>query len=198
MLLLHTPRVKLSKQELRLKAKHAVQSMSFGNVQRLSEPIREKIEQLPEFVSSDTIASYVATKEEVQTQQIIRDALNEGKRILVPKVVSRKELLFSEIKDMTDLEVRGFGLLEPKLDLIHEVPLREAKVIIVPLVAWDERGYRIGHGKGYFDRALANLSENLKVGLAFEAQRVDRVPEEEHDIPLDVVITEERIVRLKR
>lgn len=160
----------------------------------LSEKIRKNVEHLPEFISSNTIASYVATKEEVQTEQIIRDALNQGKRVLVPKIISRNELLFSEIKDLADLETGTFGLLEPKPQLIREVPLREANLILVPMVAWDERGYRVGHGNAYFDSALSGIT-CLTVGLGLEAQRTDRIPEERHDIPLKMIITENRILR---
>lgn len=172
--------------------------MSFGDILSLSDRIREKVEHLSEFVSSNMIASYVAMKQEVQTEKIIQNALNNGKRVLVPRVLSRTRISFSEIKYMADLQTGRFGILEPKLHSIHEIPLSEAKVVLVPAVAWDERGYRIGHGKGYYDLALADLSSSLKVCLAFEAQKVDRIPEEEHDIPLDVVITEDRLIRLKQ
>jgi 5-formyltetrahydrofolate cyclo-ligase len=174
-----------------------VRLLGFDRLLSLSDKIREKVEELPEYRNSETIATYVATSGEVQTEQIIRDSLNYGKRVLVPKVISREKLMFSEIKDMTDLARGEFGLLEPKTHLIHEIPLGEAEIILVPLVAWDEWGNRIGHGRGYFDFALANLPKNLKVGLAFEAQRVDRIPREEHDVPLDLVITEERQIRFK-
>lgn len=168
--------------------------MGIDQVLNLSEKIRETVEHLREFVSSNTIASYVATKEEVQTEQIIRDALNQGKRVLVPKIISGNELLFSEIKDMADLDTGKFGLMEPKLHLIRKVPLREAKLILVPVVAWDERGYRVGHGNAYFDSALSGIT-CLTVGLGFEAQRADRIPEERHDVPLKMIVTEKRILR---
>ncbi len=171
-----------------------MRSMGIDHVLAMSERIREKVEHLPEFVSSDIIASYVATNEEVQTEQIIRDSLSQGKRVLVPKVISRNELLFSEIKEMADLETGTFGLLEPKLSLIRRVPLMDAKLILVPVVAWDERGYRVGHGNAYFDSALSGIT-SITIGLGFEAQRTDHVPEERHDVPLKMIITEKRIMR---
>lgn len=171
--------------------------MGFDHVRSLSDAIREKVEQLPEYRSSEMIATYVSTIDEVKTDQIIRDSLGYGKRVIVPKIVSPAEMLFSEIRDLNDLEKGKFGILEPKPNLVRPVPLGEAKVILVPVVAWDKRGHRIGHGMGYFDLALRKLSENLKVGLAFEVQRVSRIQDEEHDVLLDMVITEEREIRFK-
>lgn len=164
-------------------------------ISSLSELIRKRVEQLSEFKNSETIASYVSMSEEVQTDQLIRDALACGKRVLVPKIVSARQLLFSEIKDLEELEEGKFGISEPKHDLIRPVPLEDAQVILVPLVGWDERGYRLGHGRGYFDTALSGLVENLTVGLGFESQRVERIPEDDLDIPLKMIITENRVLK---
>jgi len=65
-------------------------------------------------------------------------------------------------------------------------------------VAWDEKGRRLGYGAGYFDRALAGASRTTKVGLALESQRLARIPESKHDVPLDVIVTERRVVRPAR
>lgn len=185
----------MNKDELRLKAKNSVRSMGSDSITSLSDVIRKRVEQLAEFKNSKTVASYVSTSEEVQTEQIIRDALAHGKRVIVPKILSSTRMLFSEIKDLGDLEKGKLGISEPKPDLVQPVPLEEAEIILVPLVAWDERGYRLGHGRGYFDAALSGLVENLTVGLGFECQRVERIPENDRDVPLKMIITENRVLR---
>ena len=189
----------MSKVELRKGAAGARSALGFQNVLAMSAEIEHKLESLEEFKKSKVIATYVSMREEVQTEHIIMNALNAGKRVLVPMVVpSNKHLVFSEIHAISELAVGHFGIKEPKPEFIRPVDLSEAKVIVVPIVAWDERGFRIGNGGGYFDKALAPLKENLTVGVAFEAQRVDKIPEEKHDVPLRMIITESRILKIIR
>lgn len=189
----------MSKVELRKGAREARHALAFQTVLALSEKIERKLESLNEFKQSKVIATYVSMIDEVQTERIIRTALNSHKRVLVPVVDPRnKRLIFSEIYDISELAVGHFDIREPRPEFVRPVDLSEAEVIVVPVVAWDERGFRIGNGGGYFDKALALLKENLTVGLAFEAQKVNRVPEENFDIPLKTIITESRILKFER
>ncbi|MDG6908480.1 MAG: 5-formyltetrahydrofolate cyclo-ligase [Nitrososphaerota archaeon] len=189
----------MSKVELRRSAREARRALAFQTVLALSEEIERKLESLNEFKQSKVIATYVSMIDEVQTERIIGTTLNSHKRVLVPIVDSRnKKLIFSEIYDISELAVGHFHIREPRPEFVRPVDLSEAEVIVVPIVAWDERGFRIGNGGGYFDKALAPLKGNLTVGLAFEAQKVNRVPEENFDIPLKMIITERRILRFKK
>lgn len=189
----------MSKTELRKSAADARRSLGFKKVLALSEEIERKLESLEEFKRSKVISIYVSMREEVQTERIILNALNTGKRVLVPIVAPRnKHLEFSEIHTLSELAQGHFGIQEPKTEFVRPVDLSRAEVIIVPVVAWDERGFRIGNGGGYYDIALGPLKENLTVGVAFEAQRVEKVPEEKHDVPLKMIITESRILRFER
>jgi 5-formyltetrahydrofolate cyclo-ligase len=189
-------RLRLLKADLRKSAQASVISMGSERIFSLSETIREKVEDLAEFKYAGVVSSYVARRDEVQTEGIISDALKFGKRVLVPIVESHnRHLLFSEITDLSELMLGHFGILEPKPECIRPISLQKAQIILVPVVAWDEIGYRIGHGMGYFDIALEPLKGNLSVGLAFEAQQVDSIPVEPHDIPLKMIISEKRILR---
>lgn len=168
------------------------------DVLRLSASLAERLEALPEFARASIIASYVAMSDEVQTQAVIRRAMAAGKKVLVPLTDSRVgSLIFSELKDFeSDLEVRGaFRIMEPKTTRLNPVPLSEADIALVPMVAWDETGARIGYGKGYFDKALSEASGVFSVGLGFECQRVQTVPVTERDIRLDAIVTEARMIR---
>jgi 5-formyltetrahydrofolate cyclo-ligase len=155
---------------------------------------------LKEYKEARLLISYCAKDDEVQTRPIIERALVEGKRVAVIVTdVSSKTLSFSEIKSFEEeLAPGAFGILEPKPGHLRPISIAQADVILVPLVAWDEKGHRLGYGAGYFDRALAGARRTRKVGLALESQRLPRVPESRHDVPLDVIVTEKRVVRSAR
>jgi 5-formyltetrahydrofolate cyclo-ligase len=150
-----------------------------------------------EYKAATLVISYCAQDDEVQTRPIIERALANGKRVAVIVTdVPSKTLSFSEIKSFEDdLAPGAFGIREPKPGLLRPVSIEEADVVLVPLVAWDEKGHRLGYGAGYFDRALAGAGRTTKVGLALESQRFEQIPESKHDVPLDVIVTETRIVR---
>ncbi|MBI3023617.1 MAG: 5-formyltetrahydrofolate cyclo-ligase [Thaumarchaeota archaeon] len=188
-----------AKKALREAALRTRRSMDREEIKLLSGRVQEKLRSLGEFERAKVLASYVSTKDEVQTDEVISTSLRLGKRVLVPIVdQTRTELLFSELRDLSELGEGHYGIREPRSEFLRIVPLEEAGLILVPLVAWDERGFRIGHGKGYFDKALGQLKNDIPTtGLAFEAQRVDRVPNEEFDVPLGTIVTEQRVLRFR-
>ncbi|MCS4540377.1 MAG: 5-formyltetrahydrofolate cyclo-ligase [Thaumarchaeota archaeon] len=188
-----------AKKVLREAALRTRRSMDEEEIKLLSGRVQEKLRSLGEFERAKVLASYVSTKDEVQTDEVISTSLRLGKRVLVPIVdQTRTELLFSELRDLSELGEGHYGIREPRSEFLRIVPLEEAGLILVPLVAWDLRGFRIGHGKGYFDKALGQLKNDIPTtGLAFEAQRVDRVPNEEFDVPLGTIVTEQRVLRFR-
>jgi 5-formyltetrahydrofolate cyclo-ligase len=164
-----------------------------------SSLVEANLLSLKEYNEARLIISYCAMRDEVQTRRIIEDALTDGKRVAVIVTdVASKALRFSEIKSFEEELAPGpFGILEPRPGNLRPVSLERADVILVPLVAWDERGHRLGYGQGYFDRALAGGKKIKKVGLALESQRLSRIPTSERDVPLDVIVTEKRVIRIK-
>lgn len=163
----------------------------------LSSRVAANLRSLNEYKAANLIISYCAKDDEVQTRPIIERALEEGKRVAVVVTdVRTKTLSFSELESFEDDLAPGtFGILEPKPGKVRLVPLSQADIVLVPLVAWDEKGRRLGYGAGYFDRALEGARGTTKIGLALESQRLTRIPESKHDVPLDVVVTERRVVR---
>ena len=93
-----------------------------------------------------------------------------------------------------DLKISSYGILEPKKDKIKNISSDKIDLIIVPGVAFDLKGNRMGHGKGYYDRFL-NLVKSTSIGLAFEFQIIENIPVESHDKPIDMIITEKRIIK---
>ncbi len=186
------------KGELRQKALQIRRSLRADELESLSGAIEARLYALAEYADARTVATYVAKPDEVQTASIIRHSLAAGMRILVPKTdPAGKRLIFSELRDFDrELAPGQMGILEPRPEFMRRVDLADANLVLVPVVAWDERGYRLGYGAGYFDRALGGLGfDVLKIGLGLEAQRFDELPVEIFDVPLEIVITERRVVR---
>ena len=136
------------------------------------------------------LSCYVSVKNEVHTHALIRSAIHAGKRVAAPVLTSRPgEMIHREVHGLEDLELTRFGLLQPPEKEGIPVSVDAFDLIVVPVVAFDRRGYRIGFGGGYYDRFLAAASAP-SVGLAYDFQAVDRIPSEPNDVPLDKVFTE--------
>lgn len=164
-----------------------------------SAKIAAAVRTLPEYASARTILFYVSAKaNEVDTHTLIREALAGGLRVLVPVTdFDRNELIVSELRDMEELAPARFGLLEPSGDAIRPADPEGADVIMVPGVAFDRECRRIGFGGGYYDRLLADCRA-ASIALGYEGQMVECVPTDEHDLPVDVIVTESRIYRVSR
>ncbi|MDA4115231.1 MAG: 5-formyltetrahydrofolate cyclo-ligase [Thaumarchaeota archaeon] len=185
------------KQALRAGALRKRRSVDREELAALSSRVEANLLSTKEYKGATLLISYCAKEDEVQTRPIIERALAEGKRVAVIVTdVASKTLSFSEIKSFKDdLAPGAFRILEPKPGRIRPVSIAQADVVLVPLVAWDSKGHRLGYGAGYFDRALAGAKAITKVGLALESQRLAHIPASRHDVPLDVIVTERRVVR---
>jgi 5-formyltetrahydrofolate cyclo-ligase len=188
------------KQGMRVKALRKRRWLDPEELAAQSSLVAANVLSLKEYPGARLIASYCAKEDEVQTKAIIERALNDGKRVAVIVTdVPSKTLSFSEIESYgDDLAPGAFGILEPKQDRVRPVSLAEADVVLVPLLAWDEKGQRLGYGAGYFDRALAGAWRITKVGLGLESQRLTSIPTSRNDVLLDIVVTEKRVVRPPR
>jgi 5-formyltetrahydrofolate cyclo-ligase len=188
----------MSKSQLRAEAIAARRAIPHALLIRESRLVEENLASQDEYRGARLVASYVSKEDEVRTDEIIRRMFAEGRRVSVPLIdLPSGTLVFLEIRGLGDLSTGHFGILEPGRDAT-QVPLNETDVVLVPLVAWDDRGHRIGYGKGYFDRALAERGRSLAVGLALESQRIQKVPEDPSDVRLDMVVTEKRVLRFER
>jgi 5-formyltetrahydrofolate cyclo-ligase len=170
-------------------------------VEQKSEDITDQVLHLHEFVRARGIACYVSKDTEVDTRVLIRTALKQEKRVLIPVVKKGDvELFFSEIHDLgRELAPGTFGILEPKPEFVRPVNLDSIDLIFVPGIVWDRDGYRLGWGRGYFDRAIKKLPQHVKsTGLAFNLQLINQVPRDQFDVPVDMVVTESRVIRCHR
>ena len=160
----------------------------------LSLAIVEEITHLDCYRRSGVVLAYVGFGSELRTEAFLRRVLGDGKVLLLPRV-NREErrLVLYEVKDPAqELEAGTWGIREPKPDLCRRVEPAAIDFALVPGVAFDRRGARLGYGGGYYDRLLAGCtgSRPFLVAAAFELQVVDEVPLEEHDVRVDLIVTE--------
>ncbi len=143
---------------------------------------------LPAF---NTIAGYGPIRSEIDPLALMNSLIVQGKSLALP-VITIEKLLFRRWGMHTPLLTRKWGLREPS----NSEPLIDPQVLLVPLVAFDENMQRLGYGKGYYDQALSDLRAKQSVfaiGLAYETQKTLFIPVEEHDQPLDAIITDQAI-----
>jgi 5-formyltetrahydrofolate cyclo-ligase len=154
---------------------------------------------LPEYKRAGTVLWYVSHGDELPTRDAIRRELDRGREVLVP-YVDGPGLRLWRLRALEELRPGAFGILEPPPALrgaaAREAAPERIDLVVVPGVAFDPLGRRIGSGQGFYDRLLARLrADCVRAGLCYEAQVVDRVPAEPHDQPMDLVVTERRVIR---
>lgn len=156
-----------------------------------SEIIMNKLRSLQIYNDSKLIFVYVSFRSEVETHSFINQALKDGKRIAVPLTISEGKLLLPcEIYSLDDLAPRTLGILEPDKDNIKEVNSKDIDLAVVPGLAFDSHGNRLGFGAGYYDRFLPSLRKDaISIGVCFDEQLVEQLPVEDFDVPLDAVLT---------
>lgn len=159
---------------------------------QLSLQVQKQLLMSECFARAKTIALYSSINNEVATEQIFSVAQGLDKQIYYPRV-NGDDLEFVAVLDATDLMPGRFGIAEPVAG--EEIPVAKLDLIVVPGVAFDLRGHRLGYGRGYYDRQLARMSvETVAAGLSFEMQFSPLLPAEEHDRPLDFIATETRFI----
>lgn len=164
------------------------------NKDELSRQIVTRFMGLPEYQQASTVLFYLDVRSEVRTRHSLEEALQSGKRIVVPYCVDGELELF-HLEHMDELSVGMYKILEPKPELreiaAKDIPVAEIDLIMVPGVAFDRRGGRTGHGKGYYDKLLEHARPTTPlVALAFECQMFEEIPMQSHDVFMDKVITE--------
>lgn len=162
-------------------------------IESKSKKIMDRLFELSEFAAAETVMFYASKPDEVQTFDMMRKAMEKGKRVVLPITIKEdKRLVLSEIRSVDDLAAGEYGIMEPQD--VMELQLNEIEVIVVPGIAFDEDGDRLGHGMGYYDKLLKHAKDATFIGLAFEFQIVEDIPEEDHDVSVHKIVTEERVI----
>jgi 5-formyltetrahydrofolate cyclo-ligase len=165
----------------------------------VSRRIIAALTNLPEFGRAESAVMYVDVRDEVRTQPLIAEQLAAGQSVIVPFCLG-DDLRLCRVDAIAQLEIGAYGILEPapalQTDATRLVDPIGADLIVIPGVAFDRRGYRLGHGFGYYDRLLARVSERaMLVALAYECQMFDNVPHEPHDVAVNIIVTESTVYR---
>ena len=168
----------------------------------LSAKIFERLVHLPQYTSAQTVLCYVSFRSEVSTHAFFARMLADRKRVVVPYCVAQHLELFC-LHSLSDLAPGTLGILEPKLELREQnhrrAEVQELDLLVIPGLAFDRQGGRLGYGKGYFDRLLPGAREDaLLAAVAFECQLFDSVPMQPYDVWVDAVITESGILQINR
>lgn len=160
-----------------------------------SNSIIKKIYVSSFYKDSKVIMTFVSFGDEVNTHEFIKESLNNGKRITVPITFPKtKELKASEILNFNELEIGFYNILTPKSESIRFIDPEEIDLIIVPGLAFDRSGFRVGYGGGYYDRFLSKYPRAIKVAIGFDLQVINEVPKEHFDIAVDYIFTESQII----
>jgi len=167
------------------------EELRWNEVIEKSNEIISKLTSLNVFKKAEKIMSYISFDNEVYTHSFIKEYMKK-KKIAVP-VIDGNDIILSYIREW-DLKKGKYGILEPKN--VEYVEPAQIELAIIPGIAFDIHGNRIGYGKGYFDRLLTKMRA-IKIALAFDFQVLDELPAAEHDVKMDAIITEKRIFMIE-
>lgn len=171
--------------------------LSDDEVYRFSEKIFYNLKENSFFNNSAHMMVYLDFKHEVKTDFIINYCLDHGKKVHIPICIPEThELCISRITSLTELQPGHFGIREPMAEYLRLSDSSLVDLVLVPGVAFDSAGNRIGFGAGYYDRFMKRLrSDAVKAALAYSFQVADLIPSDKHDIPVDYIVTEKGTVR---
>ena len=184
----------VSKKDLRKKLLRERKSLQPQDRKRRDLIIASRLVSLEEFKKANKVLLYYPVRGEPDIRPLFYRLLDSGKMPILPKV-SGPELKLISFTGLSCLRKGAFGIPEPFVG--EEFPAEELELVVVPGIAFDRRGFRLGFGKGYYDRLL-KVVKAPKVGVAYSFQVVEYIPEDGWDIPVDILITDKEVMRWKR
>lgn len=176
----------MTKKELRCFVRQQKESLS-ADFPIWSAEICRKIMDLPVWQKSRVVLLYHALPDEPDLQSLMDAALACGKYVLLP-VVDNDDILLKPYEGMGHMQKGAFGIYEPSGTVFPQSRYAEIELALIPGMAFDQSGHRLGRGRGYYDRFLPRITQAYKLGVCFPFQLLDDVPHESHDIPVDGVM----------
>ncbi len=187
-----------TKERLRSLLLETRREMTFEDVWKRSAIIQRRLIETKAFRSARHIALYSSCQNEVITDDLFHKAREKGKKVFYPRVFRGAEVMvFLPVRSLDELNPGAFDIREPANRADRAVDPKTLDLVVLPGVAFDRRGARLGFGKGFYDRALAGTKKTL-VALAYDFQVVERVPTEPHDVMMDAVITESQYLETSK
>ncbi len=166
---------------------------SFDFMKIVSEKMQKRLKKINAFRNAQKIGVYYPIGSEILTQDIIQELLSNGKDVFLPKVIGGN-IEFRKITDFSSLEKGSFDIMEPKDDCMTDNNL---VVVLFPTVGISPIGVRLGYGHGFYDRFLAE-HKTTTISLILEKQIVKNIPKSEHDVIIDWIVTEDRVLKTQR
>jgi 5-formyltetrahydrofolate cyclo-ligase len=185
------------KREIRNSVKAELAACSDSQLSDITKIIENRLFEFANFLEAKIVLLYVNSDSEVGTRDIIKRCYEYNKIVVLPAFDPQlfQMTLMKIDKPDTDLKPGPRDVLEPDPTKCKEVPIESVDIAIIPGIAFDEKGGRIGSGQGYYDRLIPTLAiTTRKVSLAFESQILQQIPMESHDKHVDIIITEKRII----
>ena len=180
------------KNHLRKQITYSLNQLTDDQFEKSSSIIKETVLKEPVILTGDMIAITMSNKREVDTIQLIQSLWQLEKKVAVPKCNPKtRSMTFYLIENFEQLEIGYMNIQEPNEQCTVAISPENISCMIVPGVVFDQDGYRIGYGGGYYDRYLSKFNGNT-ISIAFEMQIVEKVPTEAYDLPVDFIITEQR------
>ena len=177
-------------------------ALTLEHIDSASAQLTQRLLQLPETQASKTIAIYIAHENEIDTMYFMQELVGMNKELFLP-VMTGNTLEFFRYELNDNLTAATNGISQPQAKSHQRIDVSSLDLMFLPLVAFDPQCYRLGRGGGFYDRALGKMLVDTKarpclVGLAYDFQRVDSLPVDPWDVPLDAVVTESLVYRKMR
>ena len=184
------------KELLRARMRQLRETMDELDVREKSDAITEKLVNLSEYEAANTVMFYMGVNKEVHTDTAINNALAASKKVVVPvSDMDNGRIIPTKLRSLDKMKPGAFGIPEPQE--AEEVKEEEIELVIMPGLAFDEEGNRIGYGLGFYDRFLKKINAE-KIALSYEWQIVDKIRADEHDVRMSKIITEERAIEVEK
>ena len=189
--------IRAYKKEQRKKYRGLRKAMSPEEKERYDREICRKVMQTPEYQAASTILAYVSLDIEVDTLRLIEQMLKEGKRVAAPRCIDGTcEMEYYVITSLEQLSPRTYGVLEPDAERCPKLTDFQNSLCLVPGLAFDHQGFRLGYGKGYYDRFLCRYSWP-KIGMVYENCVTPKLHHGRFDVSVDLIVTEEQLRRTR-
>ena len=192
----------MDKQSIRKEVTEKKRRMSEAEISRLSLDLKEKFCSLEEYGSASVLYAYMSYNQEVRTAPIIEQAWEDGKRVAVPRIFNKEYMEFIYINSFDELESGYMGIPEPKYEVFADdfdrIAQEQEVLMLLPGLAFDKEGSRLGYGGGFYDMYLEDYSEEtnfIKTALCYDFQIYEKLKTEDHDVKIDIVISNSRMIR---
>jgi 5-formyltetrahydrofolate cyclo-ligase len=189
--ILESPALTLQKAADRAKLKQIRASLSAKYRETASETIKQNVISLAEVDTARTVFIYISHGDEVDTHGLLRHFLERDMAVAVPKILPGTGMIAVSFTRWEDLKPGALGILAPSGTIPCPGPF---DIVITPGLGFTVQGYRIGYGRGYYDRWFAEHRGPKKIAVTFDDQVIAQLPHAEYDIPVDILITEKRII----